>query len=349
MSINAITIMNTTALTEATYTASQKSTACSDTPTSSDTLTLTGDTQQVMASESYSKSSKVSKSMPLNCFQDSYTNGIYQQIGEKMLGYYKGNCTADDISEYFKSCCKDLLTYYTQQSNTSGTNTTDNTQIILDTYQVFQYQNAEGAVGYGNQYAYENLANSNCRDNYDFMYYSSDLNDSSESMKQLINDTANDLASEWNLGTLDTTNEDQINASWSHGSYNSLWNAVAKSRGCASMIDTTQTPPSGFSFFYEENRYNNVQEGSSLQLGTLLLKNGTQYTQYDVPFTVPTAGTTCTQFFNAGSLVDSLNSTSTSANEVSEKINDSTSDSYVDFLKNFSIYTRWYDCNYLGN
>ena len=80
--------------------------------------------------------------MPKSTFGDSFGYDMQKDISSHMSDFYAGKVSRDELSSYFEECCTSMRTYRTSQHQTSGTNESDNTQIVSEMYEVFAKENA---------------------------------------------------------------------------------------------------------------------------------------------------------------------------------------------------------------
>ena len=290
-----------------------------------DTVEIKGLTPITLTSENYNNIMKVTK-MPGSVFGDAYGYQMQKDIADCMRQYYAGKISDDDVKKFFGECCSSMRIYHAQMRHTTGVNEEDNTQIVSQIYEVFAKENQRAARNANDEEGMEinKQYGADSRQD-DWCYYNADYYYRCENTHDLLREAATDMAKEWELPSIDTDEIEKNSKFTLDGGFdfNSGWNFIYRNQvGRSSMEDEGAVPPKDFRFFYKES-------GGAGGRGILQFWAGGNAGKADVPFY--TSGDSLKgQIFNMSDIV-----------KVSEK---DTADfrSYNEFIKKFSIFTRWY-------
>ena len=165
--------------------------------------------------------------MPKSTFGDSFGYDMQKDISSHMSDFYAGKVSRDELSSYFEECCTSMRTYRTSQHQTSGTNESDNTQIVSEMYEVFAKENAR-AASQANYQEGTALNEKNYSDSHsDWTYYNSDYYYQCNDTNAALRESAWKMTEKWELGGIDC-DEIEANSSLTLDGgfdFNSIWNS----------------------------------------------------------------------------------------------------------------------------
>lgn len=167
-----------------------------------DTVELSCIKQIDLKSENYENYLKAKK-MPNNCFGDNYGIKMHKSIKSTVRTYCNGGLTEEQIKKAFMDACKDMRVYQAQCGHTSGVDAKDNRQIIEGVYEVFQKSNvvfmSDKCFGAGSEIADVNGGS----EKNDWVYYDSKYYYESQHLRDLLQESASEMAAEWNTDFID--------------------------------------------------------------------------------------------------------------------------------------------------
>ena len=272
----------------------------------------------------YSDMRNIPSNMPPHCFGTSYGNQYLKGIEQKMKSFYGSNENSyQEIKDYFKDCCRDMRVDLVQDRKTSGTVEADNRQIILDTYEQFRMENSVMAK-WGNDEEGKGIAQENGWDDgdKDWVYYNSDYFYKSEKVMEAIKEAVSELADEWHIGEIDSSERDEDKYLSYSSSFHQVWkNGSENGDRLCSISDIEEMPPRDFSFFFREISTDKDHTGI-----VLVNSNGVSEKK-SIVFNIFSDGKQH-HFPQTHNLLD-----------VFDKKYDSETSS---FMKNFNIFTRYY-------
>ena len=193
--------------------------------------------------------------MPKSTFGDSFGYDMQKDISSHMSDFYAGKVSRDELSSYFEECCTSMRTYRTSQHQTSGTNESDNTQIVSEMYEVFAKENAR-AASQANYQEGKALNEKNYSDSHsDWTYYNSDYYYQCNEINAALRKSVQQMTEKWNLDEIDC---DKIEANSSLTldggfDFNSTWNFEFRNQaGRSSLAKESAIPPENFKMFFKE-------------------------------------------------------------------------------------------------
>lgn len=298
-----------------------------------DTVELSCIKEMDLKSETYENYGKTGK-MPNHCFGDNYGVKLQNSIHTAVQAYCKGEMTEGQIQKAFMDACKDMRVYQAQCGHTTGVNADDNRQIIGNVYEIFQKSNV-GYMAYQNFKAGSAIAAANGGEEMnDWVYYDAKYYYESQHLRDLLQEAASKMASEWNTECIDFEKIEKESKFIIDGKmdFNCSWDFIANNRGiCTMTLPETWQPQEDFSFFYQENKKKAVMgEAIALesQAGVCIIGLGSRKWTMDVPFN----GTA-----SLGKLEDHFN-----VRELFEKNFLSDEPNLFTYLERFEVYTRFY-------
>ncbi len=288
-----------------------------------DSVEIKGITQMEITSENYNNILKV-KGMPGSVFGNSYGYTMQKEIAGYMQDYYSGKISVDQVKQYFSECCVSMRVYCSQERFTTGKDEEDNTQIVSEVYEVFAKENARAARGANYQEGLEicnRLEYSGRND--DWVYYNADDYYQCEDTKNILREAVADITEKWEIADIDcNTVEENSKLTLDGGfDFNSNWNWDYRNQvGRSSIENEMIAPPEDFKFFFKE---------SYGDKGLLKAWAGMSEKTIEIPFYI-SKNSLKGQIFNSAELF-----------EFSEADTDYYTQ-YNSFLKNISVFTRWY-------
>lgn len=295
---------------------------------SKDTVRLHMESTQI-TSENYADFRKTTGTMPKHCYGTTYGHAQNEKIKQKLKQYYlEQNVTKDELKDFFKDCCKDMRVILAQERKTTGLNENDNTQIILDTYEMFRMANSVmarlGCDEEGKRVAWENGWKD--RQDKDWVYYNADFYYESEELRDLFKEAAQEIADEWECGEVDTSKRDTDYLASYSSSFNEVWqNGSEYGTRICSMLDLSKEPPEDFYLFFREFFVEQEKHTGIVQVGI----EGKTDIKKEVVFNIYGIYEQLPQFYHVGELLK-------------DDMNENTDSTFIDFLNNFDIYTRYY-------
>ena len=215
-------------------------------------------------SENYSDVKRPTSSMPKNCYGTAYGSGQIGRINDKVKEYIDdSDNNPDEIKDFFKDRCRDMRVILCQERKTSGTDVDDNRQIILDTYEQFRMSNSVMAKLSCDEEGKKIATEAGWTgDDKDWVYYNSDYYYKSEDLKNLFKEAAEELADEWGIEEINTSERDTDRYLSYSSTFNEVWNSASENgaRIC-SMQDISDVPPRDFTLFYREKMENEKRTG----------------------------------------------------------------------------------------
>jgi len=275
----------------------------------------------------------ISTGMPKSIFGDSFGYEMQKNIAQYMKEFYSGNVNNQDMGKYFEECCTYMRIYRTQQGQTSGKIEKDNAQIISETYEIFAKENqraARQANDMEGETINKNYGN-DCRKD-DWVYYNSDYYYQCEDVKSTLRGFVSDLSKKWEVNPINVEDIEKNSKYTLDGGFdfNSGWNFIYRNQvGRSSLADESIKPPKNFKLFYKESTQPNAKDMDTAMRGILEVWIGGDKYIKDIPFYNSRTGLEG-QIFNANELMQNSYTQNKSYHE------------YADFLKQISVFTRWY-------
>lgn len=210
-----------------------------------------------ITSENYADMRKPKAPMPKHCYGTSYGYAYAKEMKQILKEHYQSkNCSLSELKDYFKDWCRDMRVDLAQERRTTGLDPKHNEQIILDTYDHFRQCNSviadwacdEEGKDIARKYGWKEG-----EQNKDWVYYNSDYYYDSKAVMQAIEEAAQELAAEWNIGRVDTSSRDQDDKAHYSSDFHQVW-AHGSENGAkiCKMIDQGKVPPEGFTMFYRD-------------------------------------------------------------------------------------------------
>lgn len=275
-------------------------------------------TSTMITDENYEEFRRPTQPMPKHCYGTGFGYMQTKEINQMLKDYYVGkSVTKEELKEYFKDCCKDMRVVMAQERRTTGLDPVHNEQIILDTYEQFRMSNSTMA-NYGCHKEGERIAVENGwheGEPVDWVYYNADFYYQSEELRQIFKEAAQEMAREWKCGEIDTSTRDIDHSISYSSSFHQVWNnGACNGTRISEMIDLSEKPPAGFCMFYRE-----VLEKSAYFGIFMAGMNGEMDIKKKVSLNPERS-------YNFGALFQKS----------------SNNKSLLDYLNNFSVYTRYY-------
>ena len=268
--------------------------------------------------------------MPKSTFGDSFGYDMQKDISSHMSDFYAGKVSRDELSSYFEECCTSMRTYRTSQHQTSGTNESDNTQIVSEMYEVFAKENAR-AASQANYQEGKALNEKNYSDSHsDWTYYNSDYYYQCNEINAALRKSVQQMTEKWNLDEIDC---DKIEANSSLTldggfDFNSTWNFEFRNQaGRSSLAKESAIPPENFKMFFKE-QVTSFTEDNKFN-GNLKITIGENNYDLKVPFQTLRTGSEG-EIRNVWDLMEDYYPKSEDTSKVKN------------FLGNMSVFTRWY-------
>lgn len=308
--------------------------------TARETFTPTQDSFERMplenTSDCYTNYTIIIAPMPKSLFGDSFGYDMQKDIAAHMKDFYAGKIDEKGLEEYFQQCCSSMRSYRTQLCHTSGTNKQDNTQIVSQIYEIFAKENQRAARAANDEEGIQiNKNYKNCTRDDDWVYYNSDYYYQCEEVRSTLKGFVSNITDKWNIDPIDT-NEIEKNSKLTldgNFDFNSGWNFIYRNQvGRSSLADESVKPPRDFKMFYKETIYPNAQDEATILTGRMeVTLGGTKYLR-DIPFYTSRDGSLEGQIYRADILIGE--------NEEIVK-----NQEFIEFMKQLSLFTRWYSCD----
>lgn len=280
----------------------------------------------------YSDQSAV-KGMPKSIFGDRFGWNMDGDIYDCMQKFYDGKIGEQELEEYFGLCCTSMRLYRVQQRQTNGKNEDDNLMIINDMYDIFAKKNMLCAQ-YANYLEGEKINLSYGKRTNDWAYYNADYYYKCEETKDKLRQIAENMAAKWGISSFDAEEVEKNTKYTVNGrlDFNSGWNFHFRNQaGRSSIAKEAVVPPRGFKMFFKESvRY--LTQGDDKDIDSIgILEISTEKNRYsrEVLFGWFLPGIEGL-IYDVGTLMkDDLSKEDDSAE-------------FIDFLRNFSVFTRGY-------
>lgn len=274
----------------------------------------------------------ISKGMPKSIFADQFGYDMQKDISEHMKEFYAGKINKDELNDYFEECCSSMRIYRTQQCQTSGQNDNDNEQIVSQMYEIFAKENLRVAreVNYLEGEKINLTCGNDCRSD-DWTYYNSDYYYKCNDVKCSLQQAVENMTIKWNIPSIDTQEIENSSQYTLDGGFdfNSGWNFIYRNQvGRSSIAKESMIPPKDFKLFYKESISPNAEDMNTALKGMIRIKMNDYEYMKEIPFKISRTGLE-EQIFNVGKLT---------YNDLTELENYE----YLEFLNNFSVFTRWY-------
>lgn len=292
-----------------------------------------GISKTIITSENYNDIFKIT-GMPGSCLADRNGTQVYTRVQGIMDEYYSGNMSKEDVMSKIKDVCKDMRVYQAQIRHTTGTNKEDNLQILSEIYELFQKANVTHAAGAcfdkGEDIAKQNGGTYR----HNWVYYDSDYYYESEEIREGLRAAVSELVEEWETDVPDFTELEKNTSYTLDGKmdFNSCWNWIAMQVGDSSINGYDEAPPRDFSFFYQENKYKNMEGYSAQerQKGIVQVTYQGKIWRLDVPFNNSLIYGDIREVFNVKDLI---------VDDYNEK---EFEPDLLAFLGKFNVFTCWY-------
>ncbi|EOS44923.1 hypothetical protein V1226_17365 [Lachnospiraceae bacterium JLR.KK009] len=273
------------------------------TPEAHDVLVKAG--MKRFVCENYNDILKV-KGMPGCILADENGKEVTNQVTALMYEYHTGKISKEEVVGKVRDICLDMRVYQSQSRHTTGYDKKDNLQILGQLYELFQKKNVTNAVAACYEKGEELARQNGAGDRDDWLYYDADYYYAAEEMRGLIQQAISSVAGEWETDVPDFEELERNTLYTLDGKmdFNSVWNWRALNRYCGTISDFNEAPPEGFSFFFQEDKYQ-AQEGLSpleRQKGAIRIAFGNKIWEVDVPFNNSLVFGAVQEKFNAGEL-----------------------------------------------
>lgn len=281
----------------------------------------------------YSDNSVI-KGMPKSIFGDRFGWDMQKDISNRMREFYEGKISEEDLKEYFEVCCSSMRLYRVQQRQTSGKTEDDNKQIVSEMYDLFAKENMRAAQ-YVNYREGETINSSYGGWSDDWTYYNADYYYKCEEMREKIRVIAGDMAAKWEISSFDTQEIEKNSKYTLDGGldFNSGWNFHFRNQvGRSSLAKESVVPPKGFKMFFKESVPYAVKGEGVDSIGALEITIEKSNYKREFGFKILRTGLEG-QIYSVDELIKE---------HLSKE--DGKSD-FIEFLSNFSVFTRWYSCN----
>ena len=285
--------------------------------------------------ENYNDILKVT-GMPGCIFTDENGREVRNQVSALMHDYHTGKISKDEVMGKVRDICLDMRVYQSQCRHTTGYDKKDNLQILGQLYELFQKKNVNNAVAACYEKG-DSLDVQNGGSGKNCIYYDADYYYASVEMREMLQEAIASVAEEWGADAPDFESLEKNTKYTLDGKmdFNSVWNWHAWNRSGGRMTDFDDTPHEGFTFFYQEKKYD-AEEGLSpleRQKGIIRIAFHGMEWEMDVPFNNSLLFGEVKNIFNAGTLFQDY---------LGEGKGDA---KLISFLKKFDVFTSAYGHN----
>lgn len=268
--------------------------------------------------------------MPKSTFGDSFGYAMQKEISDYMQDFYAGKVSREDLDSYFEKCCTSMRTYRTGQHQTSGTNEADNTQIVSEMYEVFAKENARaaGQANYQEGKAWNEKYYSDGHS--DWTYYNSNYYYQCNDTNAALRESARKMMEKWELDGIDCDEIEANSILTLDGGFdfNSIWISDFRNQvGRSSLAKESTIPPENFKMFFKEQVTSFTEENKFN--GNLKITIGKSNYDLNVPFQTLRTGSEG-EIRNVWDLMEDYYSDTKDNSKVKN------------FLRNMSVFTRWY-------
>ena len=223
-----------------------------------------------------------------------------------------------------------MRTYRTGQHQTSGTNEADNTQIVSEMYEVFAKENARaaGQANYQEGKAWNEKYYSDGHS--DWTYYNSNYYYQCNDTNAALRESARKMTEKWELDGIDCDEIEANSILTLDGGFdfNSIWISDFRNQvGRSSLAKESTIPPENFKMFFKEQVTSFTEENKFN--GNLKITIGKSNYDLNVPFQTLRTGSEG-EIRNVWDLMEDYYSDTKDNSKVKN------------FLRNMSVFTRWY-------